>query len=129
MLLQQEMEKAYQLININPSLEFVAEKLANAQLRLTEVGNQIEDKEAKLKSLETIENDFYQSREEIKSLVARLQTPGDNDLYKLRSQVAAPIKSSRANFTRIAPLGNAPVVAKAIKELESITRTQITRQR
>jgi DNA invertase Pin-like site-specific DNA recombinase len=116
--LRVEMEKVYQLLQISP-IEFLSEKFITLQKRETEIIARINDVEAQKSRLETSEDEFRQSKEEVKSLIARLQTPGDNDLYKLRSQVAARIKGLIQTL-QVAPAGSAPKVAKTIEFLETI---------
>lgn len=116
--LSAEMEKAYQLLQLSP-VEFVAEKLNALQKRETEIAALIKDTEARKSNLESSENEFRQSKEEVKSLIGRLQTPGDNDLYKLRSQVAARIKGLIQTL-EVAAAGSAPKVAKAIEFLADV---------
>jgi DNA invertase Pin-like site-specific DNA recombinase len=113
-----EMEKAYQLLKI-ASVDFVAEKLSALQQRETEIAALIKDTEADKLTLESKEAEFRQSKEEVKSLIARLQTPGDNDLYKLRSQVAARIRGL-VQTLEVATVGKAPKVSKAIEFLEKV---------
>ena len=118
--LRDEMGKAYELIKLNQSLEFVAEKLGALQQRTDEVDAQIKEIEVQRLSLESTESEFYQSKDEIKSLIARLQTTGDNDdLYKLRSQAAARIKGLVGTL-EVAPIGRAPKVARLIEQLNSM---------
>jgi hypothetical protein len=77
----------------------------------------IKDTEAQKSKFESSEDEFRQSKEEVKSLIGRLQKPGDNDLYKLRSQVATRIKGLIQTL-QVAPVGTAPKVAKAIELLK-----------
>jgi len=116
--LRSEMEKVYQVLE-RASVEFLVEKFEALQKREIEIAALIKDTEAQTLSLESNENEFRQSKEQIKSLIARLQTPGDNDLYKLRSQVAARIKGL-LHTLEVAAAGSAPKVAKAIQFLEPI---------
>jgi len=119
--LRDEMEKAYQLLKINSALEIVAEKLGTLQKRVQELGAQLNEKEAERQSLEATESEFYQSKAEIKSLIARLQTPGvgEGDLYKLRSQVAARIKAI-VKALIVAPLGEAPRSEMLWRDMEAM---------
>jgi Recombinase/Recombinase zinc beta ribbon domain len=115
-----EMEKAYELLmKLSSPVDFVSQKFAALQKRETEIIALIKDAEMQKLNLESSEDEFRQSKEEVKSLIGRLQTPGDNDLYKLRSQVSARIKGLVQRLY-VAPVGKAPKVAKAIEFLESV---------
>jgi DNA invertase Pin-like site-specific DNA recombinase len=116
--LRSEMEKVYQILE-SASVDFLVEKFKVLQERETEIAALIRDTEAQKLKLESSEDEFRQSKEEVKSLIARLQTPGDNDLYKLRSQVTARIKGL-VQTLEIASAGSAPKVAKAIEFLNGL---------
>jgi DNA invertase Pin-like site-specific DNA recombinase len=114
--LRAKMEKLLELLEFNSS-KFVGGKHAELEKHEADVDATIKDTETLILGVEDEENEFRQSKEEVKSLIARLQTPGDNDLYKLRSQVAARIKGL-IDTLYVAPVGKAPKVAKAIELLE-----------
>jgi DNA invertase Pin-like site-specific DNA recombinase len=120
--LREEMERAYQLLKLNSSLEIVAEKLGGLQKRFEEVSAQLNQKEEEKQNLTASERDFYQSKVEIKSLITRLQTPGDEDLYKLRSQVAARIKAL-VKALNVAPLGEAPRSEMLWRDMERMAES------
>jgi hypothetical protein len=120
---QHEMEQAYALLGINQSLEFVAGKLHSLQQQTNQTKRQLEEKQAERQTLEASDNAFYESKDEIKSLIAQLQTSGDRDLYKLRSQVSARIKSL-VDTLSVAPAGLAPIVAHVTKILEADKRAK-----
>lgn len=67
------------------------------------------------------ESDFYESKDEIKKLIASLQTPSQSDLYKLRSQLAARIKALVVTL-EVAPIGEAPIVHMLLKEQDEAGR-------
>jgi hypothetical protein len=119
--LREEMERAYQLLKLNSSLEIVAEKLGALQKGFEEVSTQLKQKEEK-QNLAATESDFYQSKVEIKSLIARLQTPGDEDLYKLRSQVAARIRAL-VKALIVAPLGEPPRSEMLWRDMERMAES------
>jgi hypothetical protein len=119
--LKAEMESAYGLLKINPNIQFVADKLAGLEQQLKDLEAHIAEEKSERQKLEASDTAFYESKDEIKALVASLQTPGDNDLYKLRSQLAAGIKTLIAEFN-VAPLGEAPIVDALLKEEEGAGR-------
>jgi HEPN domain-containing protein len=120
--LWEEMERAYQLLKLNPSLGFIAEKLGPLQKRFDEVRAQLEQKEEERQSLKVAESELYHSKVDIKSLIARLQTPGNEDLYKLRSQVAARIKAL-VKALIVAPLGEAPRSEMLWRDMERMAES------
>jgi hypothetical protein len=73
--LRSEMEKVYQVLK-SASIDFLVEKFEALQKRETEITTLIKDTEAQNLKLEASELEFRQSKDEVKSLIARLQTPG-----------------------------------------------------
>ena len=61
---------------------------------------------------------FYESRDQVKALVAQLQGRDGDEVYKLRSQIAARLKSL-VTIIFVAPLGHAPQTRKAIEWLSN----------
>ena len=59
---------------------------------------------------------FYESRDQVKALVAQLQGRDGDEVYKLRSQIAARLKSL-VTIIFVAPLGHAPLTRKTIEFL------------
>jgi hypothetical protein len=129
MTLREEMEGAYGLIKINPELQFVADKLSPLQQQVQEIEQQLIARKIEREGLESIENAFYESREEIRALVERLQsqTSGRIDLYKLRSQVAARIKALVEKL-KVATAGTGPIMERLLKYYESIKMDDETRE-
>ena len=119
--LRHDMETAYQLLNKNSSLDFVVEKLEALQKRVDELDTRFKEKESERQRLEASESEFHQSKEEIKTLIAQLQSKSseDHDLYKLRSQVAARIKGLVERL-EIAPAGTGPIMSKMIERYKTI---------
>ncbi len=60
---------------------------------------------------------FYESKEDIKSLIEKLQRSGDADTYKLRSLIASRLQSLVADLV-IASHGSGPLVRDRISWLE-----------
>ena len=116
--LREEMEKAYGLLKINSSLEFVAEKLGALNDELKSLDARLEEKRAERNTIEATENAFYESKDQINSLIARLQNVGHGDIYKLRSQVATRVKALVSEL-RVAPSGTAPIKEAWINHVQS----------
>ena len=116
--LREEMERAYGLLKINSSLEFVAEKLGALNDELKSLDARLEEKRAERNTIGATENAFYESKDQIKSLIARLQNVGHGDIYKLRSQVATRVKALVSEL-RVAPAGTAPIKGARIDHVQS----------
>ena len=56
---------------------------------------------------------FYESKEQLKALLDRLQQSEGEDVYKLRAQISSRLKSLVSEIF-VAPLGSAPMRGKAI---------------
>ena len=114
-----EMERAYGLLKINSSLEFVAEKLgALKNDELKSLDARLEEKRAERNTIGATENAFYESKDQIKSLIARLQNVGHGGVSKLRSQVATRVKALVSEL-RVAPAGTAPIKGARIDHVQS----------
>lgn len=110
--LREEHSKALTLIHINPNLVLVAEHLGKIQEELNNKQQLLDDAKAKRQALVSSERAFYESKGEIVDLVHRLQTQSaadGGDLYKLRAQVSARIKSL-VKAIEVAPAGGTPGV-------------------
>jgi DNA invertase Pin-like site-specific DNA recombinase len=68
---------------------------------------------AELDALQDDAGRFYESRDQIKGLISKLQGAGDTDSYKLRSQVSARLRSI-FDAILLFPMGNVPVIKKSI---------------
>ena len=104
--IRQEMEQAYGLLKIKPDLGFVADKLANLEGRSKELERQLSQKKVERQELDVTDTAFYESKDEIRSLISRLQTTDakEADLYKLRAQVSDRIRDLVGTL-HLAPVG------------------------
>ena len=117
---KQLMEKTYELLSAGGSTEFVAGKLKE----LTDKQKLLEERQA-TKETEQLEfkardSRFYSSREDIKTLVARLQNPASDEVYKLRAKIASQLKVLVETLL-VAPQGELPNMRRSIKQLIEIT--------
>lgn len=110
-IVKAEMERVFALHNVDPNVEFVVGKLRSLEQQVKELEEQLNQKKTEKNNLAATENAFYESTDEIKSLIASLQSQiaGGRDLYKLRSQVAAAVKLIVKELT-VAPAGTAPIL-------------------
>jgi hypothetical protein len=112
------MEKTYAMLNAGGPPEFVANKLTELSSKQTILSNHLDAKEMDIQHFNARESRFYDSKEEIKSLVKKLQAPVSDELYKLRAQIASRLKVLVKTLL-IAPRGNAPITQKSIEHLRS----------
>ncbi|RTL73611.1 MAG: recombinase family protein [Bradyrhizobiaceae bacterium] len=113
------MEQTYALLNAGSPVDFITKKLRELDTRQTDLAQRIATKEAEKKSFETREAQFYSSKDEIKELVTQLQGPANNELFKLRAQIASRLKGLVDTLV-VAPLGAAPRMKKTIDELRTL---------
>lgn len=118
--IETERERAYELFaKMGSDSDFVANKLIDCEQRLSDVRRSLEDKQTERASLATAISGFYEGKEEIKVLLGRLQDPnGDDELYRLRSQIAARLKGLVESVV-VATAGSAPYVPRMIEFLAS----------
>jgi len=104
--IKQEMDNVYALLNHRPDLKYVADKLSELELRLQRLEGQLSEKQNELRALKLTGESFYESKEELRSLIANLQIPDQEhgDLYRLRSQLSARIKAL-VDALHLAPAG------------------------
>jgi hypothetical protein len=113
------MEKTYALLQSVTSTEFVAGKLDELAVQIALLNGRLAAKEAEQLQFGARDSRFYSGREEIKELVIKLQMPASDELYKLRAQIAARLKSLVETLL-IAPIGNLPVMRGAIDQLQAM---------
>jgi hypothetical protein len=86
------MEQTYAVLRAGGPPEFIASKLNELTVKQAELSKRLAAKEAEQQDFNARESRFYTSREEIKSLVKKLQMPPSDELYKLRAQIASRLK-------------------------------------
>jgi DNA invertase Pin-like site-specific DNA recombinase len=114
------MEQTYAVLKAGGPPEFVASKLNELTAKQAELSKRLAVKEAEQQDFNARESRFYMSREEIKSLVKKLQMPPSDELYKLRAQIASRLKVLVETLL-IAPRGVLPTMQRSIEELQKIT--------
>ena len=103
--LQKEMDQAYELfIGAGAGSEYIRDRIRQAAERRAEVERLRNQKEGERSSVLSLQRAFSESKEEIKNLIAHLQSAKGDELYKVRSQVSARIKSLISTI-RVAPAG------------------------
>ena len=98
-------ERTYQLYLLDlGNKEYVADKLKQYANRLTELETAIKGKEKDLLAQASELSGFYTSKDQIKSLISRLQQEKGQEIYKIRAQIASSIRNLVAGI-RVAPSG------------------------
>jgi hypothetical protein len=110
-------------------VEMLSSRFAELQRQKDEAKALLDAKRAERKQLRSLEKTFYESKDEIKSLIARLQNQKSRgeDLYKLRSLAAARTKALVAKL-EIAVAGTGPIMDKLIKGNEATAADAATKK-
>jgi hypothetical protein len=111
------MEKTYAVLNQGGPVSFVTGKLNELELRRTELSKGIDVKSAEQHDLLSRESRHQQSKDEIRQLVDRLQSPANEELFKLRAQISSQLKVLvKALF--VASVGSKPRLEASIERLQ-----------
>jgi DNA invertase Pin-like site-specific DNA recombinase len=112
--LDEQRERTFELFaKSGCAADFVGQKLHALEDERAQMVNALAQKEQERDRLKSELSGFYESKEQIKALIDRLQQSKDDDVYKLRAQISARLKSLVAEIL-VAPLGTAPMTGKAI---------------
>lgn len=101
------MDKTYHLLESGAPEEFILSKLRELQARKDELAAQIAESRKVLDEMESERQRVSQSRDEIKSLLHRLQNANQPDLFELRSKISSHFKSM-IEILSVAPQGGQP---------------------
>ena len=118
------MEKTYAVLSAGGAPEFIAGKLTELSAKQSDVNKRLATKEAERDAFQARDSRFYASREEIKELVKKLQTPASDELYKLRAQISARLKGLVGTLL-IAPRGALPATAGSLERLLDMTEDEV----
>lgn len=103
----EQMQRTYNLLATGAATAFVSDKLRELEERQkTLLEKQAASQEA-LNSLTSRVSAFYESKEEVRAFVARLQQPEGTELFKLRAQIASRLKTL-VETLMVAPVGDRP---------------------
>ncbi|OJY36116.1 MAG: hypothetical protein BGP06_04280 [Rhizobiales bacterium 65-9] len=93
-LLHKNQERTYRLFMKGSAAEaFVQSKLSEHQLELDQLSQTVANKERRLSEVQSTARQFYESRDQIKSLVASLQSKEGGNAYKLRAQAMSRLRA------------------------------------
>lgn len=101
------MDKTYHLLESGAPEEFILAKLRELQARKDELAALIAESRKVLEEVESERQRLSQSRDEITSLLQRLQNANQPDLFELRSKISSHLKSMIETLT-VAPQGGQP---------------------
>ena len=115
-------DRTYELLS-DPSMksDFLAEKLRECEARIAEIEADATGKKAELTSLQTEIDGFYESRDQLKPLIAKLQAKDDDEVYLLRAQVASRLKAL-VTILQVGAAGSSVLTERAIRMLAEIAR-------
>jgi DNA invertase Pin-like site-specific DNA recombinase len=113
------MEKTFAVLGQGGPVEFVTNKLNELEQRRTDVGAKLAVKNAEQEDLLSRQVRFSRSKEEIKQLVDRLQSPATDDLFKVRAQIASQLKVLVQTLL-VGSLGEEPRTRETVKALRKI---------
>jgi DNA invertase Pin-like site-specific DNA recombinase len=112
--LDEQRERTFELFaKSGLAADFVGQKLQQLERERLQVVNSLADKERERDELSSDLSTFYESKEQLKALLDRLQQSEGEDVYKLRAQISSRLKSLVSEIL-VAPLGSAPMKGKAI---------------
>jgi len=100
------------------TVKFVSGKLEEMAKALAEVESQLAAKRAEREAFQAEVARFYEGRDQIKGLIARLRDTGDAEVYKLRALIAARLKSLVSKLV-VAAAGEVPLERRTVSELEA----------
>jgi DNA invertase Pin-like site-specific DNA recombinase len=87
-----QMEKTYAILDQGGPVEFITRKLNDLEGRRVKLSENLSFKSNEQQNLLSREKSYRRSKEEIKQLVDRLQSPANEELFKLRAQIASQLR-------------------------------------
>ena len=95
-------------------MSYVGDKLREREADLSALQRELDDRKLERDSLQSEVSRFYESKSQIKSLIERLRTRGDDEVYRLRAQISSRL-ASLVSVLLVAPLGSAPSTRSTIE--------------
>jgi DNA invertase Pin-like site-specific DNA recombinase len=117
------MEKTYAVLNEGGPVGFVTGKLNELEKRRLEVSAEIEIRSAEQEDLQSRQARYSRSKDEIQQLVDRLQNPANEELFKIRAQIASHLKVL-VEILLVGSLGEQPRMQTVIVRLNDIAGGQ-----
>lgn len=114
--LEGQRERAFNLgISSGSAAEFFAAKIETLSAEIDKAAAEIAAKTEERDLLQSEAGRFYESRDQIKQLIARLQSTEGEGIYELRAQVAARLQGIVASL-QVFPAGEVPKLRRIIEE-------------
>lgn len=110
------MERTYAVLNQGGPVDFVTGKLNELEQRRSKLSKSIDAKSTEQQDLLSRELRYRHSKEEIRQLVDRLQSPANEELFKLRAQIASQLKVLVETLS-VGSLGEQPRMRASIEHL------------
>jgi DNA invertase Pin-like site-specific DNA recombinase len=88
-VLKQQMDQAFELLNMGSATKFVGEKLKALEVKNDAIEKELHENEQELARLGTVSLGV----EELRTIIAKVQTGSGEESYKLRSHVASRLRS------------------------------------
>jgi hypothetical protein len=111
------MQQAFAVLETGAAADFVSTKLRELEGRQGDLKERLRTKQHELELLNNRISTFYESKNEVRGFVERLQTPAGEELFKLRAQIASLIKNLVETLV-VFPLGDRPKTEKVIEYLK-----------
>jgi ribosomal protein L17 len=111
------MQQAFAVLETGAAADFVSTKLRELEGRQGDLKERLRTKQHELELLNNRISTFYESKNEVRGFVERLQTPAGEELFKLRAQIASRIKNLVETLV-VFPLGDRPKTEKVIDYLK-----------
>jgi hypothetical protein len=111
------MEKTYAVLAQGGAVAFVSAKLSELDARKSELSGKINIRSEERQEILSRAQRYRGSKEEIRQLVAKLQGPNDDGLFKLRAQIASQLKVL-IDGVWVGSLGVKPRLVAAIARLQ-----------
>jgi hypothetical protein len=116
--LEEQRERTFGLFhNAGAAANFVGQKLSQLEEQRLTLMEQIAALAKEQDQLSSELRGFYESKEQLKGLIERVPCSSEEDVYKLRAQIAARLKSL-VSAVFVAPVGAAPVIRREIEFLK-----------
>lgn len=110
-------DKTFALLETDVATDYVSGKLVEIQDRIVELQSLLDEKRAIQEGLIEEDAAFSAAKLEIRVAIERLRSSSDDDVYKLRSQIAARLKSLIKRL-EIGTAGHSGTIKRIISNLE-----------
>ncbi len=115
--LQRQRERTYTLLMEEEVVsDYLKQELIRCERELAAATDRLTQLESERREFAANALRVYDSKEQIKGLIQRLRHGSQEDVYRLRAQVAARLKALVTSVT-VATAGQRPLIEKAIREL------------